>query len=109
MISTREATERYSKVGVVKGNLPTLKMLVLGIIAGFFISIAGTGAATASCSLENTAIARLINACIFPAGLAMVVLNGSELFTGNNLMIISVLEKKLSVAKMLKNWVVVYI
>ena len=38
MISTREATERYSKVGVVKGNLPTLKMLVLGIIAGFFIS-----------------------------------------------------------------------
>lgn len=109
MISTREATERYSKVGVVKGNLPTLKMLVLGIIVGFFISIAGTGAATASCSLENTAIARLINACIFPAGLAMVVLNGSELFTGNNLMIISVLEKKLSVAKMLKNWVVVYI
>lgn len=31
MISTREATERYSKVGVVKGNLPTLKMLVLGL------------------------------------------------------------------------------
>ena len=92
MISTREATERYSKVGVVKGNLPTLKMLVLGIVAGFFISIAGTGAAAASCSLENAAIARLINACIFPAGLAMVVLNGSELFTGNCLLTVPLLS-----------------
>ena len=52
MISTREATERYSKVGVVKGNLPTLKMLVLGIVAGFFISIAGTGAAAAGAGIN---------------------------------------------------------
>ncbi|MFR6561051.1 MAG: hypothetical protein ACLUR5_02890 [Eubacterium ventriosum] len=29
---------------------------------------------------------------VFPAGLAMVIINGTELFTGNNLLIMSVLS-----------------
>lgn len=109
MISTREATKKYSKVGETKGNLPTVKMFILGIMAGLFIAIAGTGAAAASCTIGNAAVAKLINACIFPAGLAMVVLNGSELFTGNNLMVISLLDKRITLRKMLKNWIIVYL
>ena len=38
----------------------------------------------------------------------MVVLSGGELFTGNNLMIMGVLDRRISVGAMLRNWVIVY-
>lgn len=46
---------------------------------------------------------------IFPAGLAMVVLAGSELFTGDCLMIISAGEGAISWKKMFRCWFLVYI
>ena len=46
---------------------------------------------------------------IFPSGLAMVILAGSELFTGNSLIIVSFLEKRVSFRAMLKNWTIVYL
>lgn len=39
----------------------------------------------------------------------MVLIAGSELFTGNTLIILAVLEKKITVLKMLKNWLFVFI
>lgn len=53
-------------------------------------------------------MARLLSACVFPAGMAMVLIAGSELFTGNNLIIISLLEKKIKLTEMLKNWFFVF-
>ena len=38
----------------------------------------------------------------------MVLIAGSELFTGNNLIIISVLQKKVTWLQMLKNWGMVF-
>ena len=40
--------------------------------------------------------------------MAMVLIAGSELFTGNNLIIISLLEKKIKLTEMLKNWFFVF-
>jgi formate/nitrite transporter len=39
----------------------------------------------------------------------MVLLAGAELFTGNSLMVIGLLEKKITPAAMFKNWILVYI
>lgn len=39
----------------------------------------------------------------------MVVLCGAELFTGNNLMIIGLLDGKIKLSGMLRNWIIVYI
>lgn len=41
--------------------------------------------------------------------LMMVVFAGAELFTGNNLMFAAVLDRKITLGAMMKNWVVVYI
>lgn len=109
MITTKEVAQKYVSIGENKAKQSVSKIFVLGIIAGFFIAIAGTGAATAAVSVKSASIAKLINACIFPAGLAMVIIAGSELFTGNCLLIIPVLEKKITVIDMIKNWVVVYL
>lgn len=109
MLTSKEITENYISIGEKKGNLPFFKMLVLSILAGMFIALAGLGASVASYSVENASVAKLISGCVFPAGLAMVVLTGAELFTGNCLMVISALEKRLSVFKLIKAWVVVFI
>lgn len=109
MFTPAEIADNFINVGISKTSLPKLKMLVLGIFAGFFIAFAGAGSAVASATVESLSVAKLISGIIFPAGLAMVILAGSELFTGNALIVISVLEKKVKLQDMLINWGIVYI
>lgn len=109
MHSPLEIARNYIEIGINKVRMPIIKMFVLAIFAGCFIAIAGIGATTAAVSIESASLARLVSAMVFPAGLAMVLIAGSELFTGNNLIIIPVLEKKVKVYEMLTNWIVVYL
>ncbi len=109
MLSPVQIAKNYVDVGAGKTKLPAAKMFVLAVFAGLFIAVAGSAAAIASATIPDPSAARLVNSLVFPAGLAMVVLAGSELFTGNSLIIISVLEKKASITGMLKNWGIVYL
>ena len=109
MHSPKENAQHYINVGVAKTKLPIEKMLVLGIFAGIFIALAGVGATIASSTIASQSLAKLISAAVFPVGLAMVVIAGSELFTGNCLIIIPVLEKEVKLRNMFKNWCFVYI
>ena len=107
MLDTRGGTKRCSENGVKKARLSVGKTLVLGIMAGFFIAIAGNVAMLISLSVNHTVVSKLIEAAVFPLGLILVVYNGAELFTGNNLMIISVYEKKIKIRELFKNaWVI---
>ncbi len=109
MNSPAEIARNYISTGETKCKNSVSKMIVLAIFAGMFIAVAGVGATVAAVSIKTASVAKLVGALIFPTGLAMVLIAGSELFTGNNLIIISVLEKRVSVAAMLKNWLFVYI
>ncbi|MBR3332182.1 formate/nitrite transporter family protein [Candidatus Saccharibacteria bacterium] len=92
------------KVGEGKARLPIYKMLLLGIMAGAFIALAGVAA-----TFGNVYGGKIAGACIFPAGLAMVVVAGSELFTGNNLMSMALLDRKIGFLALLKNWAFVFL
>jgi len=109
MNSPKEIAQNYVATGAAKTKLSIGRMLVLAILAGMFIAVAGVGATIASTTIASPSLAKLIGAAVFPVGLAMVLLAGSELFTGNNLIIISVLERQAKVTAMLKNWLFVYI
>ena len=109
MNSPKEIAQNYVATGVAKTKLPASKMLALGVLAGMFIALAGVGASIASVTIESASLAKLIGAAVFPTGLAMVLIAGSELFTGNCLIIIPVLQKEAEVGGMLKNWFFVYI
>ena len=50
-----------------------------------------------------------MSACVFPGGLAMVVLAGAELFTGNSLLVIPLLSRKVRFSGVLRSWAVVYL
>ncbi len=108
MNSPKEITQNYIALGTAKTKLPISKMLVLGILAGMFIAIAGVASTIASATLTGS-VGKLIGAAVFPGGLAMVLIAGSELFTGNTIIILPVCCGQAKLSGMLKNWVTVYI
>ena len=110
--SPAEIAEIWIGNGVRKANLPIGKMLVLGMLAGAFIGFGADVfviATAAGGDAFQAMIAKLIGAALFPVGLMMVILCGAELFTGNNLLTLALMDKKISAGKMLKNWAVVYL
>lgn len=104
MLKPDEIARVAVKVGEGKASLPIYKMILLGAMAGAFIALAGVAA-----TFGNVYVGKLAGACIFPAGLAMVVVAGSELFTGNCLMGMALLDKKIGFSKLLKNWAFVFL
>lgn len=98
-------------VCVQKVNASIFKLVILGILAGAYIAfgaclstIVGHDAA----KYVGLGLARFISGAVFSVGLMFVVIAGAELFTGNNLMLMSVLDRKSSLGKMLFKWGVVY-
>ncbi|MCM1495733.1 MAG: formate/nitrite transporter family protein [Bacteroides sp.] len=109
MYSPLEIARNYVEIGVHKTKLSIFKMILLGFFAGLFIGFAGIASTAASSTIAVPSVAKLVGAVVFPAGITMVIMAGSELFTGNCLIILSVLEKRVPIHKMLKNWLFVYI
>lgn len=109
LFSPGEVAKNYIATGKAKVNTPVSKMFLLAILAGAFIGLGGVGATTVAVSIPYASVGKFVGACVFPGGLTMVLLAGSELFTGNTLLVIPLLEKEVSAAGVLKNWVVVYI
>lgn len=109
LFSPAEIAENYVKVGKGKVKLPIPKMFLLAVMAGAFIAFGGIAATMAAVGVTPTSVGKVIGACIFPGGLTMVLLAGSELFTGNCLLVIPLFEKEITTKQMLKNWIVVYI
>ncbi len=104
-----EIAENYVAAGKAKINTKTGKIILLAILAGVFIALAGVGSTTVAVSVEAASLGKFLGACVFPAGLTMVVLAGGELFTGNCLLTIPLLQREIKFGGMLKNWLFVYI
>ena len=104
-----EAAKNYIAAGKAKVATPISKMFLLAVLAGAFIAMGGVGATTVAVSVPLASVGKFAGACVFPGGLTMVLLAGSELFTGNTLLVIPLLQKEITPAGMLKNWGVVYL
>ena len=101
LFTPAEVAKNYITTGKGKAAMPSSKLFLLGMMAGAFIALAGVGASTASAMVGNASLAKLISGLVFPGGLMMVLLAGSELFTGNCLMVISLLEREIRAGQML--------
>lgn len=86
--SPAEIASLVSKSGVTKSMLSLPKMILLGLMAGAFIAFGGAASDVAMHGVADVGLARVVAGVIFPVGLMLVVFTGSELFTGNCLMII---------------------
>lgn len=95
-----EIYKNYLNAGAQKSALALSQMMLLSVMAGAFIALAGVASTCAGGGLAG--------ACVFPGGLAMVILLGTELFTGNALMVAPLMERRITLWGMLRNWAVVY-
>ena len=108
LFTPEEMVRNYALAGAKKAKAPVWKLLLLGILAGALIGYAALVTNMACYKLENPSMIRVLSGVLFGFGLGMVILSGAELFTGNTLILISVLDKKASVSGMLRNWGLVY-
>jgi formate transporter FocA len=98
--------------GAAKAKLDLLSLFVLGVLAGAFIAM---GAAFSTVVMTGTegrlpwGVARLLGGLAFCLGLILVIVGGAELFTGNNLLVMALVSRKLSLWALLRNWAVVYL
>jgi formate/nitrite transporter len=107
--SPAEIKEAVEKVGVKKANLPWLASFMLAIVAGGGV---GFGALyytiVASDPALSFATVRILGGLVFTLGLALVLVGGAELFTGNNLIVMAWASGKVSTGTMLHNWTIVW-
>lgn len=109
LFTPAEISANYSNAGAAKTRLTIAKMLVLGIFAGMLIGFPACVTNIATYTVESAGAVRMISGVLFAFGLGMVVLTGAELFTGNTLITISVLDRRASIGAMLRNWLFVYL
>lgn len=103
-----EVIDNNMKAGEGKAHLPLGKMILLGIMAGAFIALGGATSSTAAHAIDNVGLARFVAGIIFPVGLMIIVFVGGELFTGNCLIVMDVVGKKVTWFECIRNLIVVY-
>jgi formate/nitrite transporter len=96
--------------GVAKAALPLHRMATLAILAGAFI---GFGAAFWCMAMAGADPAfgphRVLGGAVFALGLILVVVGGAELFTGNALMVMAAVDRRITLGALLRNWGIVYV
>ena len=104
-----EMIAAYSAAGRGKLNRSTASLLLLGILAGAIIAVAGAATNTAAYGIADTWTLRTVCALLFPFGLGLVVVTGAELFTGNCMLPITLLDGGGTVGQLLRNWALSYL
>ena len=105
-----EIAQMVDSRGVAKANAPGLTTFALGVLAGAFIAL---GAVLATIIGSQSALGfgptRLLMGIGFSLGLVLVIVAGAELFTGNNLVVMSWVSRRISLRQLLRNWGIVYV
>ncbi|HKI54203.1 MAG TPA: formate/nitrite transporter family protein [Anaerolineales bacterium] len=120
----QEMATKAEYLGVRKAEMPFLKVFMLAVLAGAFISLGAIFATTVSAGgIAITAsggesaytaglpygLNRLLVGLVFCLGLILVVVGGAELFTGNNLIVMAWASGKVKGRALLRNWGIVYL
>lgn len=109
----QKMASRMEEVGVTKTELRTDTMFALAILAGAFIGCGAIFATVVTTGLGAAGmgygVVKLLGGLVFCLGLIAVVVAGAELFTGNNLIIMAFASKRITLFRLLRNWVIVYI
>jgi len=108
--SSEEIAQDLVSLGIKKAGRPLGSMILLALLAGAYIGFAAhlaTLAVTGDVAWYGAK--KLLMGLVFSLGLMLVLIPGAELFTGNCLMSVALLEKKIGWGSMFRNWVVVWL
>ncbi len=105
-----EIARRVETAGTARTYLGIFSTLGLAIMAGVFIGLGGslTGTIAVDSGL-GAGPTRLLMGLGLSMGLFMVIITGAELFTGNNLMLMSLLSRRIRLLALGRNWLLAYV
>lgn len=105
-----EIAQLVESAGVAKAGLGFGQTLTLAILAGAFIGFGGAAYTMVMTGADaGFGPARLLGGVVFSLGLILVIVGGAELFTGNALMTMAAVDRRITRAQLLRNWSIVYV
>ena len=112
--SPAEVAKVISKTAGTKNSANIVNVILLSFLAGAYIAFGGLLAVVSSAGMLKAGapigLEKFVFGAVFPVGLIIVILAGSELFTGNVMfMVLGVLDGSASLGGLAKNWVVSWI
>ena len=109
-LSPKDVSQQLADIGIKKAQAPIYELFFFGILAGMYIAFGAQAALTVlSGGTMDPGFAKFLAGSVFSVGLMLVLIPGAELFTGNILMTIGLIDSRFSTWKLLRNWLVVYI
>ena len=111
-LSPSEIARAMISISKAKTNLSIFRMLLLGILAGVYIGFGSELAVITTYDMPKylgAGFTKFMFGSVFSVGLMLVIIAGAELFTGNNLILIKVLNREGDPGKMFKSWFWVYV
>lgn len=109
MLTPSEIMQANIMTEEARSRMPFWKMVFLGIFAGMFIACGAQASSVAMHAISNVGVARLVAGCVFPIGLMLIVFLGGELFTGDCLIILGLLEGKVRILTAVRILITVFL
>lgn len=106
-----EIAEKAVAEGVKSANHGAGPLVVLAMLAGTFIALGGMFSTTVAAGAEGMpyGVGQFLSGFVFTLGLALVLVGGAELFTGNTMTIVAArAQREVTVGPLLRNWAIVY-
>ncbi|KAF2673237.1 Formate/nitrite transporter, partial [Microthyrium microscopicum] len=112
-LTPAQATELVSRIGAKKAQAKYVKVAVSSFLSGPLLGFGCSLLVATNASpwyIENApGLLRTIGGLVFPVGLTMIMLTGSELFTSNVMyMTTALLHRRVSAGNLLISWVISY-
>jgi len=108
--SPAEIQDKVEKVGVKKARMPFLASFMLSVVAGGSIGLGGMFFCIVLADPTlGFAVQRVLGGVVFSLGLALVMIGGAELFTGNCLIVMAWATRRIRTSEVLVNWTIVWV
>jgi formate/nitrite transporter len=110
--SPAEIREVMSDIGEKKATNRAKNLIILGILAGSYIALGGELASLVMSDMSQylgLGFTKFMGGFVFSIGLILVIVGGGELFTGNALIILAAMDKRISMRQLFRNWLIVYV
>ncbi|CUE62147.1 formate/nitrite transporter, putative, partial [Bodo saltans] len=108
VLDPASVTEFTMRTGFRKTHIPLLKTIVLGILAGVYVCFGCQTMIAILVDTGSTGPAKLLGGAFFAIALMTIIHCGAELFTGNVLILLAVLARRVFVWEYIFNLILVY-
>ncbi|HUX03101.1 MAG: formate/nitrite transporter family protein [Phycisphaerae bacterium] len=105
-----EIAKELDRIIAKKTGQSPVALVLFGILAGAYIGF-GAVAATTVTAFDGLpiAVSKFLAGTVFCVGLVLVIIPGSELFTGNILLAAGIVDRKVGFIRVLRNWGFAYV